>query len=149
MMLFGKNKTIKIYMVVLLSVSFLFLACCDKQNNEPQKSTTKKETKQQTAETSENKIEKTNTESIEKEITSTQKIEVITTITHNGGDNEIIFDASEETESINISSTKSSAISTTEASEKYEYTTNAPASQKPQKVTEPATDSDGWVTKWY
>lgn len=124
-------------MVVLSVLLFLFLACCNKKSIETQKSTTKEETKQQAATTNEKQTEKSNTKTTEKETPSTQKTEIITTITNNGGDNEIVFDVPSEN------------ISTTNVPTTIDYIINEPISQQMQTVTEPATDTDGWVTKWY
>lgn len=149
MMLYGKSNLIRVCFAILLMLSFLIFACCNKKSIENQKLTTKEETKQQVAGTSEKQNDKTSAKATEKEISSTQKPEIITTVANNSTDNEIVFDAMQEDVSINTSSTKISAISTTEVSKKPNQTTNEPASKSTQTVTIPATDSDGWVTKWY
>ncbi len=144
MMLYGEK--IKGLVVLLLFFSFLFLASCNKKSIENQISTNKEETKQEAAITNEKQTEKTNAKTTEKEIPSTQKTEIITTITNNSGDNKIVFDVWQETEKISINPTNKP-----ETSENIiiDNTKSEPASQSVSQVTVPATDSDGWVTKWY
>lgn len=139
MMLYGEK--IKIYGILLLVVSVLFLACCNKKSVENKNSVTQQVTKQVNAIT-EKKTEKNNTELTEKGNLKTQDNDVITTIINNRQDNEIAYDVTAENDSVNVRLT-------TSIPETTDYMQNETTSQLIQIITEPATDSDGWVTKWY
>ena len=143
MMLYGKK--IKFFCVLLFVFSFLFLACCDKKNIEKQKSTTDEEKIQLITTTKEKHTEKTIHKTTEKEITVTKEGAVITILADNSGDNDISFNESEENESANTSY----ITSATDEPAKNKHTTKESTSQQHQIVTVPATDFEGWVTKWY
>lgn len=144
MMLNGKK--IKAFCVVILIVSVLFLACCNRNNIYAPENTTKEEIKQPVTTIKEEYTEKTVDKIPREEITSIkEKVEISITVMNNSGDNQIIFDFSEERESLNIDST-------TMVSEEFaqnQTTTKETVTQQIQAVTEPATDSEGWVIKWY
>lgn len=140
-MLCGKNRSIRIGFVVLVLLSFLILACCNKKSVENKNLTTQEGTKQVTV-TTEKQTEQAIYITIEKETSSTKENTVITTIINNGGDNEIIFDVTEEKENINVSSITTIPVTT-------DYITGEHTSQQNQTITEPATDFEGWVVKWY
>ena len=143
MMLNGKK--LKIFCSLILIVSVLFLACCNRKNINDQRNTTKEEIKQPITTIKEKHTEKTVDKITEKEITSIkEKVEISTTVINNGGDNQIVLDFFED-ESLNINST----TIVTEEFAQNQTTTKENATQQIQAVTEPATDSEGWVTKWY
>ena len=141
MMLYGKK--IKVLAVLLLVVSFLLLACCNKKSVEKEK-TTEEETNKRITTTIE-KDEEAICNTTEKETIPTKETTVITIVANNGGDNQIAFDFSEEKESLNIYSTTSA----TDETARNHQTINKFTTQQPQTATQPATDSNGWVTKWY
>lgn len=139
MMLYGKK--IKFFCVLLFVFSFLFLACCNKKSVENKNSTTQQVTKQ-AEEITEKVSEKNNTELTEKEELKIKDNDVITTIINNSKDNEIPFDAIAENDSISMDLTTTIPVTTI-------CIQNEITSQAIQIITEPATDTDGWVTKWY